>query len=76
MYKCKGRIDAGYEVATIPDEKYWDIYHKVWEHWNELTSMARTTGISVADIIADKYNTCYAVGADIANSISLSKTIG
>ena len=73
--ECKGRIPAGYEVATISDEKYWGIYHKVWEHWSDLTALARKTGLSVADVIAREYRTSYAVGADIANSVSLSKRI-
>lgn len=73
---CKGRISGGYEVAEISDTRYWDIYHRAYKNWDTLIKLAQNTKISVADIIADKYKTCYAVGADIANSIALIKTIG
>lgn len=64
------------EVAKISNEKYWRIFRKVCKEWNNLTKLSCEIKLSVADIIADKYNTCYAVGADIANSIALSKAIG
>lgn len=74
--ECKGRIPAGYEVAVIPDEKYWNIYRRAWTEWEENIARAKMDNLSVADVIADNYKTSYAVGADIANSIALSKAIG
>lgn len=64
------------ETAEIVDSKYWRIFRKVCKEWNNLTKLSCETKLSAADIIADKYNTRYAVGADIANSIALSKGIG
>lgn len=72
---CKGKIPAGYEVAEIQDSKYWDIYHRAYAEWEENVARAKVDNIPVADVIARDYKTSYAVGADIANSISLSKTI-
>lgn len=85
MIKCTGektiKCVAYYsrthrEIAEIVDSKYWRIFRKVRKEWNNLTKLSCETKLSVADIIADKYNTCYAVGADIANSIALSTAIG
>ena len=73
---CKGRINAGHEVAEITEGKYWRIYKQVYTNWEQEVAQAKANNVPVADVIADKYNTCYAVGADIANSISLLKVIG
>lgn len=75
MYKRKGKINAEYEIAEIPKGKYWRIFHKAYKDWDSLVELSYKTKSSVADIIVDKYNTCYAVGADIANSIALSKAV-
>lgn len=60
----------------INDEKYWKIFHNVSDNWDSLVKQSIKTKVSMADIISNKYKTSYAVGADIAGSIALSKAIG
>ncbi len=60
----------------INDEKYWKIFRKVSNSWDNLIEESIRTKVSMADIIAYKYKTTYVVAADIAGSIALSKAIG
>ena len=76
MYECRGKIGAGYEIAKISQKKYWALFRIVFNNWDDLTKQSYKTKISVADLISYKYKTSYAVAADIANSIALSKAIG
>ena len=76
MYECRCKIRAGYEVAKISQKKYWTLFRIVGNNWDNLIKQSRETKISIADLIFYKYKTSYAVGADIANSIALSKAIG
>ena len=76
MYECRGKIPAGYEVAKISQKKYWMLFRIVGNNWDDLTKQSYKTKISMADLISYKYKISYAVAADIANSIALSKAIG
>ena len=76
MYECKGKTRAGYEVAKISQKKYWTLFRIIGNNWDNLTKQSCETKISMADLISYKYKTSYAVAADIANSIALSKAIG
>jgi hypothetical protein len=75
--RCEGWYSRTHkEIAEINEEKYWKIYHKVWYNWDQIIARSKVDNISVADVIARDYDTCYAVGADIAASIALRKVIG
>ena len=76
MYQFRDQIGAGYEVAKISQEKYWRLFRIVGNNWDNLTKQSCESKISMADLISYKYKTSYAVAADIANSIALSKAIG
>ena len=60
----------------IVDEKYWKVFREVSKDWDNLVKQSNKTKVSIADIIAHKYNISYVAGADIAGSIALSNAIG
>lgn len=61
--------------CKIPLNKYVNVFNSVFKNWNRYLNESSQRDISVADIIKNNYKIPYAAAADIANSISLSKSI-